>query len=97
MLVSNNFITVLDCSLFYRLRYFFFYYITLKKVFSAEKLNLTWNKQTNFNKPCCLSPPHQKKSMEDFESPEVVESLQSPQGPISPNVPYLSGGEEDSM
>ena len=30
--------------------HFFCHDTTLKKILSIEKLNLTWNKQTNFNK-----------------------------------------------
>ena len=38
---------------------------TLKKTFPIEKLDLTWNKQTNFNKLCPLSPP---KNVENFRT-----------------------------
>ena len=40
----------LDYSSLYRSMHFWCHDTTPKKIFSIEKLNLTWNKQTNFNK-----------------------------------------------
>ena len=48
--VSYSFKVDFDCSSLYRSMYFWCDDTTLKKVFSREKLNLTRNKQTNFNK-----------------------------------------------
>ena len=51
--VSYGFKTALDYSSLYRPLYFWCHAPTLKNVLSIEKLNLTWNNQTNFSK---LSP-----------------------------------------
>ena len=52
-------------------------YITLKKVFTIEKLNLTWNKETCFIK-LPSAPPLQKKKkkkkLENFNPPYLAEN-----------------------
>ena len=48
--VSYSFKAALDYSSLCRLMHFWCYDTTLKKIFSIEKLNLTSNNQTNFNK-----------------------------------------------
>ena len=48
--VSYSFKAALDYSLRYRSMYFWCHDTTLKKILLIEKLNSTWNKQTNFNK-----------------------------------------------
>ena len=48
MQVSCNFKVPVDYRSLYR-------YDTLKKIFPTEKLDLTWNEQTNFIKLCSLS------------------------------------------
>ena len=50
MWVSYSFKVAFDYSLLYLSIHFWCHDTTLKKIFSIEKLNLTWNKQTNFNK-----------------------------------------------
>ena len=44
-------------------------YTTLKKIFSTENLNLTWNNQTNFNP---LVPKYVCLSMRDPLVPKYV-------------------------
>ena len=56
-----NFYAAFDYSSLHRSIYFWSKDTTLKKCFSTEKFNLTWNKPTDFNKLCLLSPPPQKK------------------------------------
>ena len=48
--VSYSFKAAFDYSSLYRSIHFWCHDTTLKKIFSIWKLNLTWNKQTNFNK-----------------------------------------------
>ena len=50
MQVLYNFKGSLDYSSLYRSVLFSCHDTTRKKIFSIEKLNLTWNKHTNFNK-----------------------------------------------
>ena len=53
--VSYSFKAALVFSSLYRSMHFWCHDTALKKILSIEKLNLTWNKQTNFNKLCSFS------------------------------------------
>ena len=66
MLGLYNFKAALDYSSLYRSRYFWCCNTTLQKKNSIEILNLTLNKQTNFNKLCPLSYP---RSVENCKPP----------------------------
>ena len=50
MWVSYSFKAALDYSSLYRSMHFLCHDATLKKIFLIKALNLTWNKQANFNK-----------------------------------------------
>ena len=73
MYVSYNFKTALDYSSIYRSIHFWYHDTTLEKIFSKEKLNLTWNKQIIFGKLYPLPPspfsPAPEKSAENFNPP----------------------------
>ena len=73
MYVSYNFKTALDYSSIYRSIHFWYHDTTLEKIFSKEKLNLTWNKQILFGKLYPLPPsplsPAPEKSAENFNPP----------------------------
>ena len=73
MYVSYNFKTALDYSSIYRSIHFWYHDTTLEKIFSKEKLNLTWNKQIIFGKLYPLPPspfsPAPEKSAENFTPP----------------------------
>lgn len=82
--------------------YFWCHDTLLEKIFSIEKLDLTWNKQTNFYKLCPLSPtpypPPPKKKVWKILNHPIGQSLPKcrweikvPKDPINCAAVFLEG------
>ena len=97
--VLYKFKAAVDYGLLYRL-FYFWSHNNIPKIFSREKLNLTWNEEINYSELC---PFPQTKRFGTFQTPHLVKPHRSRwkfkvlQGPLKLFHIFLEGRENSMM